>query len=112
MDDVLVASRNKKKHQQATHELLEILAANDLFLKPEKCVWEQPHVDYLGLILEEGVTCMDPAKIAGIATWPTPTSVKQVRCYVLVERSARLELDGYDSVVWHAALEACASSTL
>ena len=78
MDDVLVASRNRKKHQQATHELLEILAANDLFLKPEKCIWEQPCVDYLGLILEEGVTRMDPAKIAGIATWPTPTSVKQV----------------------------------
>ena len=33
-------------------------------------------------------------------------------CYVLGERSARLELDGYDSVVWHVALEACASSTL
>ena len=33
-------------------------------------------------------------------------------CYVLVERSARLELSGYDSVVWHVALEACASSTL
>ena len=78
MDDVLVASRDKKKHQQATHELLDILEANDLFLKPEKCVWEQPQVDYLRLILEEGVTCMDPAKIAGITTWPTPTSVKQV----------------------------------
>ena len=82
MDDVLVASRNKRKHQQATHELLDILEANDLFLKPEKCVWEQPRVDYLGLILEEGVTCMDPAKIAGIATWPTPTSVKQVRSFL------------------------------
>ena len=33
-------------------------------------------------------------------------------CYVLVERSARLELGGYDSVVWHVALEACASGTL
>ena len=82
MDDMLVASRNKEKHQQATHKLLEILAANDLFLKPEKCVWEQPRVDYLGLILEEGVTRMDPAKIAGIATWPTPTSVKQVQSFL------------------------------
>ena len=34
------------------------------------------------------------------------------KCYVLVERSTRLELDGYDSVVWHVALGACASSTL
>ena len=78
MDDILVASRNRRKHQQATHELLDILEANDLFLKPEKCVWEQLQVDYLGLILEEGVMRMDPAKIAGIATWPTLTSVKQV----------------------------------
>ena len=61
MDDVLVASKDKKKHQQATHKLLDILEANDLFLKPEKCVWEQPRVDYLGLILEGGITRMDPA---------------------------------------------------
>ena len=82
MDDVLIASRDKKKHQQATHELLGFLEANDLFLKPEKCVWEQPHIDYLGLILEEGVTCMDPAKIAGIANWPTPASIKQVQSFL------------------------------
>ena len=78
MDDVLITSKDKRKHQQATHELLDILEANDLFLKPEKCIWEQPHVDYLGLILEEGVTHMDPAKVAGIANWPILTSVKQV----------------------------------
>ena len=78
MDDVLIASKDKKKHQEATHKLLDILEANNLFLKPEKCTWEQPHVDYLGLILEEGVTCMDPAKVVGIASWPTLTTVKQV----------------------------------
>ena len=32
-------------------------------------------------------------------------------CYVLVERSARLELDGYDLVVRHVVLEAFASDT-
>ena len=82
MDDVLVASKDKKKHQKATHKLLDILEANDLYLKPEKCVWEQPSVDYLGLILEEGITCMDPAKVAGFANWPTPNSVKQVRSFL------------------------------
>ena len=82
MDNVLVASRDKIRHQQVTHELLDILEANDLFLKPEKCVWEQPSVDYLGLILEEGITRMDPAKVAGIANWPTPKTVKQVRSFL------------------------------
>ena len=39
-------------------------------------------MDYLRLILEEGVMHMDLAKVAGIATWPTPTSVKQVRSFL------------------------------
>ena len=32
-------------------------------------------------------------------------------CYALGERPARLELDGYDFVVWHVVFEACASDT-
>ena len=82
MDDVLIASKNAEKHKQAMHELLDILEANNLFLKPEKCVWEQTCVDYLGLILEEGVTHMDLAKIARITSWPTLTSVKQVQSFL------------------------------
>ena len=35
----------------------------------------------------------------------------QEECYALGERPARLELDGYDFVVWHVVLEACASDT-
>ena len=34
-----------------------------------------------------------------------------MKCYALGERSALLEQDGYDSVVWHVVLEACASDT-
>ena len=36
-------------------------------------------MDYLGVILEKGVTRMDPAKIAGIDTWPVPKSATDVR---------------------------------
>ena len=43
---------------------------------------------------------------------PLTVEALDLACYVLGERSARLELDGYNSVVWHVALEACASSTL
>ena len=35
----------------------------------------------------------------------------QDSCYALVERSARLERGGYDSVVWHVVLEAYTSDT-
>ena len=82
MDNILIASKGAtsiQDHRAAVCDVLQVLQDYDLFLKPEKCIWESPHVDYLGLILEKGVTRMDPAKVAGVKTWPTPTSVKQVR---------------------------------
>ena len=85
MDDILIVSKGATTihdHRAAIHDVLQVLQDYDLFLKLEKCVWESPHVDYLGLILEKGVTRMDPAKVAGVNTWPTPTSVKQVRSFL------------------------------
>ena len=85
MDDILIASKGTASihdHRAAVRDVLQVLQDYDLFLKPEKCVWESPRVDYLGLILEKGVTRMDPAKIAGVRDWPTPTTVKQVRSFL------------------------------
>ena len=79
MDDVLIAtSGDKSWHTEATHKFLDLLEANNPYLKAEKCVWDLPHIDYQGLILEKGVTCMDPAKIEGIANWPVPKLVTEV----------------------------------
>jgi len=35
-------------------------------------------MDYLGVILEKGVTRMDPAKIAGVDTWLVPKTAMEV----------------------------------
>ena len=83
MDDYLITTSSSiDLHWQATHDLLDLIKQHDLFIKPEKCVWEAPHIDYLGLILEKGVVCMDPTKIAGVAKWPVPTTVKQVQSFL------------------------------
>jgi hypothetical protein len=83
MDDILIAMTAKlQDHREAVHVILDRLEELDLYLKPEKCVWESPQVNYLGLILEKGVTCMDPAKVAGVVSWPTPTTVKQIRLFL------------------------------
>jgi hypothetical protein len=83
MDDILIASSlGIEGHRAAVHDVLDLLAEHDLFLKPEKCKWETDSIDYLGLILEKGVTRMDPTKVSGIRDWPTPTSVKQVRSFL------------------------------
>ena len=46
MDDILVFTEMLAQHKQVIKEVLDILHQNNLFLKPEKCVFEQPEVDY------------------------------------------------------------------
>ena len=83
MDDILIAtSTSLQDHRDATHDVLDLLQEHNLFLKKKKCRWEVDSIDYLGLILEKGVTCMDPIKVEGIKTWPRPTKVKDIRSFL------------------------------
>ncbi len=79
MDDIGIATRtNMNDHQHAVHDVLKIAQLHDLYFKPEKCLFHSPSMDYLGVILEKGVTRMDPAKIAGVDTWPVPKNATEV----------------------------------
>ena len=83
MDDILIASSSGiEGHRAAVHDVLAVLQEHDLFLKPQKCVWEADSVDYLGLILEKGVTRMDPTKVEGVRNWATPSTKKHVRSFL------------------------------
>ena len=57
---------------------MAITAEHDLYFKLEKCIFHAPSIDYLGVILEKGVTRMDLVKIAGIKNWKTPEKVKDI----------------------------------
>jgi hypothetical protein len=83
MDNILIASSSGLTgHRTAVHDVLAVLEEHDLYLKPKKCVWEADSIDYLGLILEEGVTRMDPTKVEGVQNWATPTTKKHVRSFL------------------------------
>ena len=89
MDDIAIATKLtsspeevKAAHVAAVSDVLQVASDNDLYFKLEKCVFHASSIDYLGVILEEGVTRMDPVKIQGIRDWPTPNSVKDIRSFL------------------------------
>ena len=83
MDDILVhTSKDLNKHQQCVHYVLSKLKEHDLYLKPEKCQFEKDQVEFLGVILQDGTIRMDPAKVRGVADWPRPLTVKDVRAFL------------------------------
>ncbi len=80
MDDIGIATcTTLADHKRAVHNVLKVAQLHDLYFKPEKCLFHSSSMDYLGVILEKGVTRMDPAKIAGVDTWPIPKTVMEVR---------------------------------
>jgi len=79
MDDIGIATHTDiNGHRAAVRDILQVALDHDLYFKPEKCTFHAHSMDYLGVILEKGVTCMDPVKIAGIDAWPTPKNVTEV----------------------------------
>jgi hypothetical protein len=58
--------------------VLKLLKENDLFVKPEKCIFFVTSVDFQGFYIKDGRIKMDPTKLKGILDWPAPTTVTQV----------------------------------
>ena len=66
MDDIRIATRtNLLDHTNVVKDILKVAMNYNLYFKLEKCTFHSPSLDYLGVILEKGVTCMDPVKISG-----------------------------------------------
>ena len=54
----------------------------NIYLKLEKCSFNTSEVEYLGMIVKPGSLAMDPVKVAGIADWPIPSTVKDIRSFL------------------------------
>src|SRR6266446_10860245 len=82
MDNILVNSCTLSNHQQIVCQVLSTLQKWRLFLKPEKCKFEQKEVEYLGLVILKDHVAMDPMKVCRVTEWPTPTKVKEVQSFL------------------------------
>src|SRR5258708_819338 len=82
MDDILVYSRTLSNHQQIVRQVLSTLQKQRLFLKPEKCKFEQKEVEYLGLVILKDHVAMDLTKVHRVMEWLTPMKVKEVQSFL------------------------------
>src|SRR5713101_3725921 len=59
-------------HQKIVNEVLAILEQNSLYLNIDKCEFEQPHIDFLGVRIENNQMKMEDAKIDKVRDWTPP----------------------------------------
>ena len=83
MDDILIYTSDAlKDHRKKFHLVLDKLAKHDLYLKPEKCLFEKDEVEFLGVVLKGGTVQMDPTKVKGVADFPPPQNLRDIRAFL------------------------------
>jgi len=53
IDDVMIAMETEEGHNEIVEEVLRRLEENDLFVKPEKCVWKVREIEFLEVIISQ-----------------------------------------------------------
>jgi len=82
VDDMLVGMETEEGHNKIVEEILRRLEENDLYIKPEKCVWKAKKIGFLGVIIGSDGIEMEKEKVEGVLSWPQPKNVKDVRKFL------------------------------
>jgi len=82
VDNVLVETETEKEHNEIVEEVLKRLDENDLYVKPEKCVWKVQRIGFLGVIIGPNGVEMEKEKVDGVLSWPEPKNVKDIRKFL------------------------------
>ena len=86
------------RHRKYVHEIFDHLASLDLYLKPEKCQFEQEQIEYLGVIVGNGQIQMDISKTNAVSKWPRPRNVRDVRAILGYTGYYRRFFKGYSTI--------------
>jgi len=82
VDDVLVETETEEGHDEIVEEVLRRLEENDLYVKPEKCVWKVRKIGFLGVVIGPGGIEMEKEKVDRVLSWPKPKNMKDVRKFL------------------------------
>ena len=77
LDDILIFTHTIDQLDRLTRKVLEHLERHDLFLKPEKCFFNQKSIEYLGVIISKGQVKMDQAKSTRHSELAYPKDVEE-----------------------------------
>ena len=63
VDDMLVGTETEEGHDEIMEEVLRRLEKNDLYVKPEKCMWKVRKIGFLGVIIGPNGIEMEKEKV-------------------------------------------------
>ena len=99
IDDVMIATETEEGHNEIVEEVLRRMKENDLFVKPEKCVWKVREVRFLGVIIGPDGVRIEKKKIQGVVDWLVLKSVKDVQKFLWLANYYRQFVNDFVKIV-------------
>ena len=78
-DDILVTGKDDMEHLKNLEAVMERLSKFGLRIRPDKCEYLQPSVEYLGHVIDKNGLHKATAKVEAILAAPEPKDVTQLR---------------------------------
>jgi hypothetical protein len=107
MDDMAIHTSTKadeterqhlNRHRDLVTKILTKLEEHQLFLKLEKCAFEQSSIEFLGVTVSRDTVQMDDKKVDKVSTWPTPTTQTEVRKFLGFTGYYRYFIQNYSAI--------------
>ena len=82
VDNVLVETETEKGHDEIVEKVLRGLEENNLYVKPEKCIWKVRKIGLLGVVIGSNRIEMKKKKVDRVLSWPEPKNMKDIRKFL------------------------------
>jgi len=82
IDDLIIFSWTYDKHLRHLEQVFKCLREANVRLKPSKCHFVQPEVEYLGHVVSSKGLKPNPAKIQALQEFPVPANVSGVKAFL------------------------------
>nr|GEV41049.1 putative reverse transcriptase domain-containing protein [Tanacetum cinerariifolium] len=98
IDDILIYSKNKKKHKEHLKAILKLLKKEKLYAKFSKCKFWFPKVQFLGHVIDSHGIHVDPAKIESIKDWESSKTPTEFRQFLGIAGYYRRFIEGFSKI--------------
>uniref|UniRef100_A0A672FGV6 Gypsy retrotransposon integrase-like protein 1 n=1 Tax=Salarias fasciatus TaxID=181472 RepID=A0A672FGV6_SALFA len=99
IDDLIIFADTLEEHERRLLRVLDKLKEYGLKLSPDKCMFLQTSVRYLGHVVSEKGVDTDPAKVAVLKSWPIPHNLKTLRSFLGFAGYYRRFIKDYAAIV-------------
>lgn len=80
-DDILIFSNTLNDHLSHLRDVLLALRKENLYIAKQKCEFGASEVLFLGYVVSAAGLRVDPQKVEAVVSWPTPTTITEVRSF-------------------------------